>query len=136
MTPYNLSTGVSELRDNMLGSPLLGWVRPGQMSSQTKHCQRSLAKITTIFNAMFIPGVCPLRQRTMSPSNIAHLNEQDKEVLGLAQGVQLGLVRVGDKFEATYDELDNTHNTLMMWKHFGVQRTKHDCGTNFLFFRN
>ena len=26
-------------------------------------------------------------------------------------------------FEATYDELDGTHNGLVMWKHFGGQKT-------------
>ena len=30
--------------------------------------------------------------------------------------IQLGLVRVADKFEAAYDELANRHNNVMTWK--------------------
>lgn len=32
--------------------------------------------------------------------------------------VRLGLVRVVSKSKATSDELDNAHNSLVMWKHF------------------
>lgn len=33
--------------------------------------------------------------------------------------VQLGLVGVVGRFEVASGELNNTHNDLMMWKHFG-----------------
>ena len=33
--------------------------------------------------------------------------------------VQVRLVRVVNMSKAAFDELDGTHNTLMMWEHFG-----------------
>jgi hypothetical protein len=30
------------------------------------------------------------------------------------------LVKIADKFEAASNEVDNAHNVIMMWKHFGA----------------
>ena len=30
--------------------------------------------------------------------------------------------RVAGRFEAVFDEMDGTHNGMMMWKHFGGQK--------------
>lgn len=51
------------------------------LNTWIKDCRRSLAQITTLFNAQFI---CPLRQLAMSSINIAILVDKDGEVLGIA----------------------------------------------------
>lgn len=103
-----------------------------QVSTWTKDCQRLLANIATLFSALFKPRVCQVRQPAMSPTDIATSLGKMGRSLGLAWGVapnfssgrmlllvQVGLVRATCKFEATYDELNNTCNGLIMWKHFG-----------------
>ena len=89
-------------------------------------CQRSLAKITTLPNALFNPKVCPLRQPTMLPTNVATLADKMERfkvsLWGVAPKfsgrgplllVQFGLLAS----EVAFDERDITHNDMMMWMH-------------------
>lgn len=41
--------------------------------------------------------------------------------------IRLGLVKVANMSKAAYDEMDNTYNSLMTWKHLGGTKDWLEC---------